>query len=145
MKVTVKTFVILLLPAVFIIGTAFAMAAEVSRFVAAFAGTDVRLEWQVEDESNIAAFEVWRKKADESSYTRINIVNTNGSGSYYLLDDGLYKNAATAEKPAQANALSYRLALKLQNGTTGQSYFVTVSQGPSAVQRSWGSIKAMFK
>ncbi len=119
-----------------------ALAANmVSSFSATLTGSDVRLEWRLEQEDQVQGFEVYRKKPDEATFTKVAVLNASGLNNYSWVDDGLYKSL-----PAQQgsnNAVNYRLVVKTTTGSL--SYFASLNQAPTAVQRSWGSIKAMFK
>lgn len=112
----------------------------VSRFTAVYQGTDMKLEWELPSEDGIVQYELARKRPDESNYVRIALLAPSGMGSYTYLDQTLYKDLQTQGSPT---TLSYRLLIKTQSGT--QSHFVNVTNAPTAVQRSWGSIKSMFR
>ena len=64
----------------------------VQYFTATYQGTDVKLEWRVDDDTNIDQFEISRKRPDETNFTRLNSVTSNGTGSYTFIDDKLYKS-----------------------------------------------------
>lgn len=108
----------------------------VQYFTATYQGTDVKLEWRVDDDTNIDQFEISRKRPDETNFTRLNSVTSNGTGSYTFIDDKLYKSGQVA-------TISYRLTSK--SGTTNAVYYTSIANNPTAVQRTWGSIKSMFK
>ena len=105
-------------------------------FTASYQGADIKLEWRVDSDNMVDAFEIARKRPDESNYTRLDNVMINGTGTYSFIDDKLYKSAPVA-------TISYRLIMKTPNGTT--SYYTSIAHNPTAVQRTWGSIKSMFK
>lgn len=106
-------------------------------FTAFYQGADVRLEWRTPEESEVQVYEVYRKKADESVYQKIGTLSANNSNNYSFIDDNLYKGSDAAQ------SISYRLTVK----TTQNNYnlFASIQHTPTAVQRSWGSIKSMFK
>ena len=105
-------------------------------FTANYQGTDVKLEWRLADEQGVESFELARKRPEETVFTRITSVSANGSANYSFVDDQLYKTN-------QANTISYRLTMKSGAGVT--MYYTSISHNPTAVQRTWGSIKSMFK
>lgn len=111
---------------------------RVTQFYASFQGVDIRLDWQVEGNDEINEFKIYRKKASESTYSYIYALPYQPSTNYYfMVDDQLYKNDGDAEN------ISYKLEVKHSNGTN--TYYTSIEHNPTAVQRSWGSIKAMFK
>lgn len=110
---------------------------KVGSFTAAYQGTDVRLEWVVEDDVENTTFEIARKRPDEAVFTRIGSVEGRATGQYSFIDDQLYKSTT-------ANQLAYRLTVRTANGQSSQ-HFVSIAHNPTAVQRTWGSIKSMFK
>jgi hypothetical protein len=106
-------------------------------FITAYQGADIRLDWRVPEESEVIGYDIFRKKADETTFTKINSVAVNNSGTYTFLDDNLYKTSDGAQ------SIAYRLTIK----TNQSSYnlYSSIQHSPTAVQRSWGSIKSMFK
>ena len=113
-------------------------AQAVQFFQASYQGSNVRLEWRMAQNSAQATFEVWRKKASEDTYYKLTDVSGNGGESYVYIDDNLYKNSDT-----QQAALSYKLVVRTGQGS--ESYMAGIERNPTAVQRSWGSIKVMFR
>lgn len=116
----------------------YAAQLAVTNFTASFQGSDVRLEWQMTDEAGVMAYDISRKKADETEYVRITTINgnTGQNGSYYFVDNLLKNNN-------ESGTINYRLQVKGSSGTG--MYYTNVSNMPTAVQRSWGSIKSMFR
>lgn len=131
-----KTRIILVLSLV-VLQMAVTVAQTVTSFIGTVQGSDIRLEWRLDNEFDVQSFELARKKADEPTFSRIATVNPNGSSSYQYLDTELYKN----QDPQ--NLVSYRLMVRTAQGT--QTYFTSINHAPTAVQRSWGSIKSMFR
>lgn len=127
----IMAFLLVLLP-----GVAFS-AGEVEFFTATYTGSSIRLDWKLSQKAQ-STFEVYRKRSEESSYSKLGDVDYNGSDSYTYVDDNLYRTQGVAQV-----AFSYKLVVH-QGGQT-QNYLVSVEHGPTAVQRSWGSIKMMFR
>ena len=113
-------------------------AQAVQYFQASYQGSNVRLEWRMNQNAAQAIFEVWRKKASEDTYYKLGEVTGNGSESYTYIDDNLYKNSDTHQA-----ALSYKLVVRTAQGS--ETYVAGIERNPTAVQRSWGSIKVMFR
>jgi hypothetical protein len=107
-------------------------------FTANYQGTNMKLEWQLSSEDGVIQYEVARKRPDETAYTKLTTVMASSQGVYNFIDETLYK-----DQQSQTISLSYRLGVKTTSGTV--TYFVNVSNSPTAVQRSWGSIKSMFQ
>ena len=117
---------------------AFAASGPVSLFNGTFEGIDARLNWEVSSESGLRNFELWRHSATDPNYQKLVTVQPNGSGRYTFLDQNLYKN-----NDASLGTFTYKLVASTTSGDYNYSF--TLSQTPSAVQRSWGSIKSMFR
>ena len=117
---------------------AVALTGPVTVFTGAFEGIDARLNWELTSETGVQRFEVWRHSAAEPTLQRIATVQPTGALRYSLLDQNLYKTA-----DATIGAFTYKLTCVTTSGDF--SYGLTLSQSPSAVQRSWGSIKSMFR
>jgi hypothetical protein len=66
------------------------------------------------------------------------VVPVGATGTYTFLDETLYK-----DDQQRTIAISYRLTAKTLTGSVVQ--YANVSNSPTAVQRSWGSIKSMFR
>ena len=100
-------------------------------------GDDVRLEWKTGEEVNLQNFMIERK-TPQSSFVEISTIEPKGSNSYYTyLDQSAYKS--------NDMIFVYRLKIVDSNGQSSYSNEVTVSHSVSGVNRTWGSIKAMFR
>lgn len=114
-----------------------AFSYQIDTFNASFQGAAVRLQWNSNKETGIVGYEVFRKKASEFGYSRLATINASGQNAYIFMDENLYKGDGAAE------SVSYRLTVKLAEGN--ENYYASIDYTPTAVQRSWGSIKSMFK
>ena len=129
-----------------------ALAASLTAFTAAFDGTRVRVEWEVSTETDVTGFDLARKAAAETSYTPIGSVVPTGQRRYQYFDTNVFRpgpGGASPSGPAGATSglsggpFTYRLTVR---GPGGDQSYLTVPAGtPSAVQRSWGTIKSMFR
>jgi hypothetical protein len=125
---------------------AVAYAATLTLFVAAYTGSTVRVDWEVDTEANITGFELSRKAATETSFTVVNTTAASGQRRYQYLDTNVYRLSPGTSVPTPAagsGPYTYRLTVRSPNGD--QSYLTIVAGTPSAVQRSWGTIKSMFR
>jgi hypothetical protein len=110
---------------------------QLQSFTATYQGADIRLDWKISEESTVVDFEISRKKDGDASYYRLAGIPASGSGNYSWTDDNLYKDGEATEN------ISYRLTI---NTSSGPKYFYSsIQHSPTAVQRSWGSIKSMFR
>jgi len=116
--------------------TAFS-AGEVDFFTATFSGSSVRLDWKLSARQQ-ADFEIYRKRPDESAYAKLEDVPYNGTDVYTYQDNNLYRTQGSAQ-------VMFTYKLVVHQNTQAQSYLASVENGPTAVQRSWGSIKLMFR
>jgi len=106
-------------------------------FRAGFEGTDVKIEWELANESSVTGFEVSRKLANETAFRRINGLANNGSKYYAFIDTDLRNT------PNRIGTITYKLHV---SSNTGDATFTTAfANNPSSVERSWGSIKSMFR
>jgi hypothetical protein len=120
-----------------------AMAASVTLFTAGYDGPNVRLDWQVSSETNVTGFEISRKAATETSYRAVSSLRPTGQRRYQFLDTNVYRTAAGSTGTATGGPFTYRLTVRSTSGD--QSYLTVLAGTPSAVQRSWGTIKSMFR
>lgn len=114
-----------------------AFQVQLSSFQAVYQGADIQLEWRVANEAEVTSYEIARKKESDASYARLAEVPQANMGTYTWIDDNLYKDGEGME------SISYRLSA---NTAAGPKFFYTsIQHSPTAVQRSWGSIKSMFR
>lgn len=98
-------------------------------------GSDVMVAWEVPSEAGITDFKVWRKINDETQYVLLGNVPPSGTLSYQFQDYTVFKD--------EAKTISYKLQV-FQNGAVF-TYYTDITHNPTSVQRTWGSIKAMFR
>ena len=123
---------------------AVACAATLTVFTAAYSGTVVRVDWEVNTETDVTGFELARKGATETSYTAVTTTAATGMRHYQDLDANVYRTTGGTTAPAAGNGpYTYRLTVRGPGGD--QSYLTVLAGTPSAVQRSWGTIKSMFR
>lgn len=113
-----------------------ALAATVSVFTVTLDGSNVRVEWEVTTETDVTGFDLFRKSAAEPNFALLATIVPTGQRRYLYTDRNVYRGAA-------GGPFTYRLMV--HGGGTDQSYLANLAQTPSAVQRSWGTIKSMFR
>ena len=111
-----------------------AQSLSLESFTANPSGADVLLGWEVPSEDGVTAFKLYRKIESES-YVFVSTIQADGSRSYVYLDDSIFKDTP--------QNITYKLQVN-KNGVL-YTFFTTVVHNPTSVQRTWGSIKAMFR
>jgi hypothetical protein len=117
--------------------TAYGQDLSVQRFVANASGTDVLLNWDLKSTgTGIVEFKILRKINQEQNFTQISTVSAQaGKVNYEFWDRTIFK-----ETPKW---IQYRLLI-IRNGQQSPiDTYITVN--PTSAQRTWGSIKSMFK
>jgi hypothetical protein len=124
---------------VFTLAAAFAdeLGVSLNYFRAAFEGTDVKIEWELANENTITGFEVYRKLNNETTFRHINGLSVCGTKHYAFIDTDL-RNV-----PNRAGTITYKLTVETSNGDS--NFTTAFVNNPSSVERSWGSIKSMFR
>lgn len=98
-------------------------------------GSDVLVSFEVPHESGVTNFKLYRKIDSETEWTFLDHVPPTGARSYQYLDYTIFKD--------EAKNITYKL-LVYQGGSVF-TYYTNIIHNPTSVQRTWGSIKAMFK
>jgi hypothetical protein len=110
----------------------------VNNFTATSTGNEIKLNWIVDSELELQNFELSRKSPSDNSYLKIVTIAPNGTGEYQYIDALAAKQLSTGS----TNGYSYKLVARSANNAF--TYYSSTG-GATAVQRSWGSIKSMFK
>jgi hypothetical protein len=132
-----RFFILAILLCSFAAAFADELGVSLNYFRAGFEGTDVKVEWEVASESTITGFEVSRKLSNETAFRRINEVSVTGNRRYSFLDTDL------RSMPNRLGTITYKLTV--ESSTGDQSFTTAFVNNPSSVERSWGSIKSMFR
>ena len=121
-----------------------ALAATLTMFTATYDGPNVKVDWEVNSEADVTGFELSRKSVSQSSFTVVSTVVPTGIRRYQFVDTNVYRSTAGGgSAPAAGGPFTYRLTVRGPGGD--QSYLTVLAGTPSAVQRSWGTIKSMFR
>ncbi|MCS7028677.1 MAG: hypothetical protein NZ519_07925 [Bacteroidia bacterium] len=105
-------------------------------FTAIPSGTEIKLQWEVQSEYGITEFQVW-KRIGSGSAAKIYSVTPNGSRVYSYTDLNVMKTDETSQ--------TYIYTLRIMQGSSYTDFTQSVTHNPTTIQRTWGSIKAMFK
>ncbi|KAA9338528.1 hypothetical protein F0P96_06760 [Hymenobacter busanensis] len=127
------TALLLIVPAVW--------AVTLTLFQATPDGTSVRIEWEVLSEAGVTSFDLYRRGGNDANFDRVTVISPTGQRRYQYTDANLYRGTTGT---AGGGPYTYRLTVH-SSGAADQSYTTSLTQTPSAVQRSWGSIKSMFR
>lgn len=114
--------------------------AQVTLFEIQREGNDLVVIWQAELEDGVRQYELNRLTPySDGGFVMIKSVPAHGVGKQYRYrDNQVYKNAA--------DQVAYRLDVVFQDGSrTVGVKLESVNYTPTAVRRTWGSIKAMFQ
>ena len=112
-----------------------AQALTLDYFNASPDGADVLVAWEMTNQEGVTNFKIFRKIEGEPSYKFLSHVAPEADGSYTYLDYTIYKDT-----PKNIN---YKL--QVNQGAEVHTFIVTITHNPTSVQRTWGSIKAMFR
>lgn len=134
MKSQIKIFLsVLLVSLLFGFSTS---SVSIDYFKAKTISDRVILEWKSLSETDLINYQIERKRENQTGFESVKTITPSGSGSVYSFEDiGLYKT--------NGETISYRLNIKTVTGSYTMD--VTADYKSTAVRRTWGSIKAMFK
>lgn len=101
-------------------------------------GNDFVLTWETDIEDQVREFELHRRtKSTNNNFVLVDTHAAHGTQrTYSLRDDQVFK--------AASELIDYRLQAVLGDGSRQVLVVQSVNYTPTAVRRTWGSIKAMF-
>ncbi|TGE10156.1 hypothetical protein [Hymenobacter fodinae] len=117
-------------------GVLLAYGASITSFQATYDDTNVVVEWEVTNEGGVQEYTLFRKANNEPSFSKLASVEPSNQRSYQYIDQNSYRGLA-------GGPFTYRLQVCTASGQ--QSFHTVLNQTPSAFERSWGSIKSMFR
>ena len=112
-----------------------AQSVIVSDFNLTSDGADVLLEWDIPDETAVLEYRIYRRQNQNPNQDHIVTIKADGSGRYQYLDDGIFKR--------DSKVIHYDLEIIQEKRT--DTFTNSITHNPTSIQRTWGSIKAMFK
>ncbi|MFQ5570049.1 MAG: hypothetical protein ACE5G0_10275 [Rhodothermales bacterium] len=99
---------------------------------------DFVLSWKTEIEEDVRSYELYRKTSYAATFSVIKTFTPHGVGKEYTFkDDQVYK--------ASSEQVDYRLEAVFSNGLRQHIAEKQLNYTPTAIRRTWGSIKAMFQ
>ncbi|TGD81219.1 hypothetical protein [Hymenobacter wooponensis] len=117
-------------------GVLLAYGASVTSFQATYDDTSVVVEWEVNSEGGVQEYTLFRKANNEPSFSKLVSLEPSNQRSYQYIDQNSYGGLS-------GGPFTYRLQVRTAAGP--QSFHTVLNQTPSAFQRSWGTIKSMFR
>lgn len=114
---------------------------SITRFEARNTNEAVNVYWQVNDEQSVREYILERKTRYDIGFREVKRQGAEGTNrTYQYTDQDLYKD--TVSNPEQ---VQYRLRVLEKDGTVVTSGVLNINYYPTAIRRTWGSIKAMFQ
>ncbi|MEX0747698.1 MAG: hypothetical protein WD275_06835 [Rhodothermales bacterium] len=112
---------------------------RLSMFTVDAENSDLIIKWQANVEEEVAHYQVKRLTRLDNDFVEIAKIPAQGANKLYVFrDDKIYKTAAeTVEYELVAVSADGRTEISLGRRQTAYT--------PTAVRRTWGSIKAMFQ
>ncbi|MFN0157697.1 MAG: hypothetical protein ACKVRP_06445 [Bacteroidota bacterium] len=102
-------------------------------------GTSITIRWRSEDETDVARYEIERKAGVNGQFIPLVAISLRGNSSAYeYVDDSAFR--------ITESIYQYQVKVVFANGAAPIYYGpITVRHDVSSVNRTWGSIKAMFR
>ncbi|MFK7969444.1 MAG: hypothetical protein AB8F95_03705 [Bacteroidia bacterium] len=124
----------------FFIGTfcaqqAVAQMINLSQFELKSESANIRISWGIDEETDITEYRLYRQDAENAPLQLIHSQNPGGLTSYEYVDNDIFKN--------ERRVIFYELHV-VKNGEI-HKFYASLSHNPTAIQRTWGSIKKMFQ
>lgn len=116
-----------------------ALATTLLLFLATYDGTAAHVEWEVATETDLRSFELSRKTPADADFQPLTALAPTGRLHYTFVDSCLYRGRSGL----LPGPVLYRLTLR--GPGPDQTYTTTLAGTVSVVQRSWGTIKSMFR
>ncbi len=109
-----------------------------SRFEARTEGSDVIVTWQASVETGVRTYVLERKTRYDSQFVELTRLQARGANQMHeFRDTRIYK--------ALGELVEYRLRIVYEDQSFVVVDPISVDYTPTAVRRTWGSIKAMFQ
>lgn len=128
---------IILFSGIHLSGDLYAQDLSLNRFSASANGSDVLLNWDIKPgTTGISEFKIFRKINQETNFIQISTLPAYaGKNTFEYWDRTIFK-----ETP---KLIQYRLVVVRNGQNNPYDTYITVN--PTSAQRTWGSIKSMFK
>ena len=97
--------------------------------------SDIKIDWTIENEAGVSEYRLFRKTGGSSEQKYVGTIYANGTGKYTYYDKDVFKT--------EAITITYELRV-IKNGSPS-FFYAALTYSTTSVQRTWGSIKGMFK
>lgn len=95
----------------------------------------ILVQWEVSTEENVTEYQLYRRVGDETGLSLVHTMEASGLSLYEYFDNDIFKD--------ERRVVFYELHV-IQNGQVFK-FYTALSHNPTAIQRTWGSIKKMFQ
>lgn len=112
--------------------------AEIRRFEVRLDQGAALIEWETSQENEILSFVLERKTRFDLQFKKISTLAPHGVNNTYRFRDARLGKTGPDD-------ISYRLRIKRVDGSWQTSREINLDYTSTSVQRTWGSIKAMFQ
>jgi len=142
MKKAIFIFSIFLLSAVVVL---FATDSYLRSFRATSQNTDIIVEWETTNESQIKNFDIERT-SNNQNFQKIKTLDAKGKpSSYRFVDEEAFLKNGDNSTTQSAKIYSYRLKINFSDGNGNYSEQISVTHQTSGIRRTWGMIKELFR
>lgn len=131
-----------LLLVVMLLGAWSSAQVVLSSFEARSDGADVVVSWKASLEDEVKDYALERKSRYDTEFKALTNLDSKGANFLYEFRDRTVYGASQVESDEQ---VEYRLRVNFIDGTADIVSPIAVDYTPTAVRRTWGSIKAMFQ
>ncbi len=111
----------------------------------------ILIEWQSGSEEGIQSYTIERSEIRNNDFQSIGTITATGSNSSYKYRDAAINSMIPVDgtggtsKVPLADLYKYRLKINYENNVVSYSQTISVTRPSSAVKRTWGMIKEMFR
>ncbi len=102
-------------------------------------GRNFTISWQMDQEEGVHEYELQRRTVHTNNeFVKVKAIGAHGTNKpYQFVDDQVFKSAS--------EQVDYRLEVVFNNGLRQILVSKSINYTPTAIRRTWGSIKAMFQ
>ena len=112
-----------------------AQGVAMNDFKVAMQSSGIQLDWELQNETGVSEFRIYRKVGSQTDFEYVSTQYANGNLRYSYYDKDVFKNDNLI--------ITYQLRV-IKSGVPSM-FYATLSQNTTSVQRTWGSIKGMFR
>jgi len=114
-------------------------------FRATSQNSDIIIEWETIDESQIKSFDIERS-SNSQVFQKIKTIDSKGKpSSYRYVDEEAFLKNGENPISQGSKIYTYRLRINLHDQTSTYSETISVTHQTSGIRRTWGMIKELFR